>query len=190
MNLQSPTSFAHMIWANIIAPGSLVIDATSGNGHDTLFLAQIALKEDQGSLFAFDIQKKALENTHSLIKEKLEEKILQRIHLVHCCHSQIETHCPGKIDLIAFNLGYLPGSDKSITTESETTLSSLKSSLRLLKEGGYLSIICYPGHAEGEVETATVLNWSKNLDRSYVVTKHHWINRSEKSPFLLLIKNK
>lgn len=41
-----------------------IIDATAGNGNDTLLLARLA-----SFVFGFDIQKEALDNTKSLLEE-------------------------------------------------------------------------------------------------------------------------
>ena len=46
----------HLILAETISKGDIVIDATCGNGHDTLFLAQCALDINSGFLYGFDIQ--------------------------------------------------------------------------------------------------------------------------------------
>ncbi len=190
MILQSAISFSHTIWKNILAPGAYTIDATCGNGQDTLFLSQLALSETSGKLIALDIQPKAIENTKNLLKTNLKEKILQNISLINSCHSQIDLHCPKGADLIVYNLGYLPGADKTITTQSETTIISLQKSLALLKKGAHLSVTCYPGHKEGQIESSKVLYWAKNLGPEYVCCEHRWINRSEKSPFIILICKK
>jgi hypothetical protein len=62
-----------------------------------------------------------------------------------------------------FNLGYLPGSDKNCITKSETTLPALAQSLEILKPGGLLSIMLYPGHAGGDTEASAVIAWSKQV---------------------------
>ena len=187
MFLQSAVQFAHSIWSSHIKPGSYIIDATCGNGQDTLFLAELALQGSKGKVFAFDVQEKALEAAEKLLTEHFQKKSMPSIRLIHACHSKIDEHCPPGADSIVFNLGYLPGGDKSITTTSQTTLTALEKSLLLLKSGGYLSITCYPGHIEGQAEASKVLNWAKSLGRDYVCCQHTWINRSEKSPFVILI---
>ena len=54
---------SHKIWEGVLTPGDHVIDATCGNGHDTLFLAKCVDLERGGKVFAFDIQEKALLTT-------------------------------------------------------------------------------------------------------------------------------
>ncbi len=185
--LQSVVSLSHLLWKSILFPGAYAIDATCGNGHDTLFLAQLALSGKGGKVVGLDIQKEAIEQTSQRLKEGLSNEALLKIELHKCCHSEIDQKCPAEADFIVYNLGYLPGTDKELTTQSQTTLISLAKSLNLLKKGGYLSITCYPGHLEGHKEAQDVLNWAKNLNSTYIVTEHHWLNRSEKAPFLLLI---
>lgn len=190
MILQSTISLSHATWKNILAPGAYTIDATCGNGQDTLFLSQLTLSEATGKLIALDIQPKAIESTKNLLQTNLKENILQNISLINSCHSQIDLHCPKEADLIVYNLGYLPGADKAITTQTETTIISLQKSLTLLKKGGHLSVTCYPGHEEGKIESSKVLHWAKSLGPEYVCCQHKWINRSEKSPFIILICRK
>lgn len=188
--LSSPVPFSHLLWKHLVRPGSCIIDATCGNGKDTLFLAKTFLNQDCGKLYAFDIQKSAIENTQNELKEKLKEKTLHLITLIRSCHSELSEYVKEKVDLIVFNLGYLPSGDKAITTQTKTTLTALKKALTLLNSKGILSITCYPGHEEGAIETKQVLEWAQNLDSDWTVTKHTWANRSSLSPLLLLIYKK
>ena len=56
--------------------------------------------------------------------------------------------------LIVYNLGYLPGSDKLLTTKTSSTLLSVEKALSLIAPNGAISITCYPGHEEGKKEEA------------------------------------
>ena len=49
-----PLEMAHAFLSEVITKEDIVVDATMGNGHDTLFLAQLAKK-----VYAFDIQEQA-----------------------------------------------------------------------------------------------------------------------------------
>ncbi len=190
MLLDSPTHFSHKLWSTFLKVGDYAIDATAGNGHDTLFLAQHILSDSKGKLVAFDIQKEALEQTQKLLNDKCLPSLLSRIELKLASHWQMKEHCKPGAQLIVFNLGYLPGGDKNITTLTKTTLESLDQALELLHIQGVLSITCYPGHLEGQKESSAVLEWAKALSRNYNCSQHHWINRSKTSPFLLLIQKK
>lgn len=55
---------------------------------------------------------------------------------------------PQPPDCARYNLGWLPGGDKSITTELEDTLESIEAARRLVKSGGMISVMLYRGHAE------------------------------------------
>lgn len=47
-----------------------------------------------------------------------------------------------------YNLGWLPGGDKSITTKLEDTLESIEAAKRLVRHGGMISVMLYTGHSE------------------------------------------
>ena len=51
-----------------------------------------------------------------------------------------------------FNLGYLPGGDKSVTTLRTTTLEAIRKAVDKLTVGGVLTVTIYPGHPEGKIE--------------------------------------
>ena len=57
--IRNTTGFAMHIIKEYITPYSIVVDATCGNGHDTLHLAQCRPKR----LYAFDIQEQAVAST-------------------------------------------------------------------------------------------------------------------------------
>ena len=178
MNYVNLLDLAHSFWQKHLTASDNAIDATCGNGHDTLFLTQLLTS---GSLFAFDIQEQALINTKKLLKEHGIEntksskntKIIksrcskkQKLCFFQQSHTTFKKtlfNCP--IKLIVYNLGYLPGSDKKLTTLTQNTLISLEKALDLIIPGGALSIICYPGHTEGKKETAAVEIWVENLKK-------------------------
>jgi len=160
-----------------------VVDATCGNGHDTVFLAKLAKH-----VFAFDIQAEAIKKT----KERLEQlQLTQKVSLHQICHSEMSRVINSPIDCIVFNLGYLPKGDKSITTLQDTSLNALDASLDLLSENGLLSILCYPGHPEGKIETRNIQNWLSQLENDYQIHQHLANYPNDKSPILYqLINNK
>jgi SAM-dependent methyltransferase len=172
---------AHKYWKELLLPSDNVIDATCGNGNDTLFLANI-LKE--GKIFAYDIQEKALKNTLDLLKEN--HISLENISLIHQSHEDFSVK--DNIKLIVYNLGYLPKGDKTITTQVGSTLKSINEGLNIISKGGALSITCYSGHLEGEKEENAILKMAAVLDgKKYSVCLHRWLNR-EKAPSLIWIK--
>jgi len=150
MNI-SLTQLAHKQILQAIKPGDIVIDATVGNGHDTLFLAQQTGK--QGIVYGFDIQQQAINSTTQRLQAN---NVLSQVRLFHAGHEQILELIPkkhhGSIRIAMFNLGYLPGSDKELTTEQATTVTALKDILSILSPGGMISILAYTGHPGGKEE--------------------------------------
>jgi hypothetical protein len=143
---------AHALWAQHLQDSDSVVDATLGNGHDCAYL--VSLLGPQGSLVGFDIQQQAIEKTQQRLNQL--NTSLPSIELNHACHSTLL----GKgFSLIVYNLGYLPGADKRVTTQVESTLESLKKSVQALRIGGALSVMTYPGHDEGAREHEAVERW-------------------------------
>lgn len=185
--IQSHLNLAHHYWNTFLKPGDHVIDATCGNGHDSLALAEMVLTHDCGSVLCIDLQKEALAASKEFLKKNLPPLYFKKISYHLGCHSCLPPlhHAPR---LITYNLGYLPGSDKSVMTDASSTLRSIKMALELLCTGGALSITCYSGHKEGELEEEAVLIFAKSLSKNdYQVCHHRWLNRL-KSPSLLLIQ--
>lgn len=151
-----PTALAHDFAAQALAPGDLAVDATCGNGHDTLHLARLV--GPQGTVVAIDIQADALAETrHRLESEGLEDG---RARLIHGCHTRLGDFLkPASAALVMFNLGYLPGGDHSLTTGAETTAIALDAAALALRPGGLLMVTCYPGHPEGAREADAVEEW-------------------------------
>lgn len=150
------TRQAHDWLRTKIPPGGRVVDATAGNGHDTLFLAQLVGPD--GRVFAVDIQLEALVATKSRLGE-----LMDRVTLVEGDHAELGRHIPtewhGRVDAVVFNLGYLPGGDKQVITRAPSTLAALRQSLAILKEGGALCVVAYPAHPGGSEEVAIVRDW-------------------------------
>lgn len=167
---------AKNLWKALIQPGDLAIDATLGNGYDALFLCELG-----ADVIGMDIQASAIESAKVRLKN-------QKITLLHRSHADlISLNIPKPIKLIVYNLGYLPGQDKIITTQVETTLESVRQGLGLLDAGGALSITCYPGHDEGLKEEAALIDWASRLDpKKWSVCHYRWLNR-HRSPSLLWI---
>lgn len=151
------TEKVHQILSARLCAGDLAIDATAGNGHDTLFLAQTVGRT--GHVYAFDVQPTALEQTRRrLAAAGFSDH--QTIHLLQKSHAEMRENIPiehhGRIAAVMFNLGYLPGADKSLITQTESTRQAMEAGLSLLREGGALTVVAYTGHPGGEEETETV----------------------------------
>lgn len=184
--LGSVTELSKFFMSQVIKPGDYVIDATAGNGYDTLFLANLVL--DKGKVFSFDIQKQAIESTRNLL---MKEGILYRVTLYHMNHIYIKEYVHDKIKGAMFNLGYLPGGDHSITTKGHSTITALKQVLELLLSGGLVSICLYYGHLEGRKELKEVLSFIQTLDyKVYNVVKIDPYNKIHHPPKLVIIEKR
>jgi tRNA1(Val) A37 N6-methylase TrmN6 len=183
----SLVNVAHDLIRNILVPGDIAIDATVGNGHDTLFLAeQVA---PFGHVYGFDIQQAAIDSTLQKFRQNGLENCLTLIHGSHALMvDQIPAQFHGKIKTIMFNLGYLPGSDKSVITQTESTLAALTASTRILADNGIITILAYPGHQGGDLETDQVKNWSEQLDnKQFEVNTIYSTEHKETAPRLFVI---
>jgi hypothetical protein len=189
--LENHLSFAHRCWERLIQPGDAVIDATSGNGHDTVFLAELVVCKNSGLVIGLDIQENAIANTQSRLNKKFTKSQLDRVHLFQLSHAAFpEIAYQQPIKLIIYNLGYLPGGNKELTTLSETTLQSLQCAMEIISPLGSISITCYPGHEQGAIEEKDLLDLVSRLDpQEWNVTRHQWINR-QKAPNLLILTRK
>ena len=121
-----------------------LVDFTMGNGHDTAYLCSLV---PFGKVYAFDIQKEALDNTAKL----LDEKGYGNAELILDSHANIAKYVD-HFKCGMFNLGYRPGGDKKVTTLTESTLKAVTDGIELMEKGGVLVISVYPGHEEGTRE--------------------------------------
>ena len=166
LSLANIREFTQRLWKDFLDEKSFAIDATCGNGFDTLFLAQIL--GEKGRVDSYDIQKVAIEKTKMLLSEK---NLLHKVHLIEKCHSAFLRPA----DLVVYNLGYLPGSNQVVTTTASLLLQSLEHALSFAKA---VSITCYPGHAEGKKEKEAVEKQLQLLPpKLWNISFHSWINR-------------
>ena len=180
-NSRSPhIPLAHDHWRGHLRPCDVAVDMTCGNGRDTLVLSECV---PQGLVYAFDIQEQAIEQTRKYTSMKTN------VRLIHSSHSAIDQiPFPIAPRLIVYNLGYLPGGDKSLVTRAETTLESLIKAMNLLADDGAISITCYPGHEEGAKEEQALQEFFAQLpSHLWTICHHTWVNRP-KSPTLFLVQ--
>ena len=183
MNL---VKIAHLLWTQHLKPGMTVIDATAGNGYDTLFLAKQVLSDSNGHVHAFDIQKEAIESTAALLKKNLPPFQLDHLTLHHASHEFFPIGLKN-IDLIAYNLGYRPAGNKKITTIAPITIKSCQSALDILAPHGLLSIMIYPGHPQGSLEKESLYNWLNSLSSKKLYISIHTPFNRPNAPILLII---
>jgi tRNA1(Val) A37 N6-methylase TrmN6 len=184
----SLVNVAHDLIRNILVPGDIAIDATVGNGHDTLFLAERVAP--LGHVYGFDIQQAAIDSTHRKFRQNGLENCLTLTHGSHALMiDQIPAQFHGNIKAVMFNLGYLPGSDKSVITQTESTLAALTASARILAGNGILTVLAYPGHQGGDMETDQVKNWCELLDnKQFEVNTIYSTEHKQTAPRLFTIR--
>ena len=167
-----------------IQEDSIVADCTMGNGRDTLFLSSLV---PHGHVYAFDIQPEALINTEKTLKE---HHALSNVTLIQDCHSHIRKYISTELSAVMFNLGWLPDHDKSITTKTETTLLAIRNSMELLKRGGRILIVMYPGHEEGRLEGIEIEKMLADLDKDLYHTIIYKMVNVPECPYIGLIEKR
>ncbi|HEY4566811.1 MAG TPA: class I SAM-dependent methyltransferase [Savagea sp.] len=162
--------------------GSTVIDATAGNGNDTKFLAELVGEE--GHVYAFDIQKEALDSTHARL---VEHGLERRVTLIQDSHANVATYVDRPIDAAMFNLGYLPYSDDlSVITRAESTIAAIDAMLDLLKKDGIITVSVYDGHPGGPEERDALMAYVRTLHQKDVhVARFELLNQRSNPPHLL-----
>jgi SAM-dependent methyltransferase len=190
MKLDRILPFARKLLQLAIKEGDYAIDATVGNGHDTVFLAELV--GDSGHVFGFDIQQQAIDNTTHRLKK---QDVLQRVTLFRKSHDQILQTIPstvhGKVTGAVFNLGYLPGGDKNIVTKPESTIRSIEQILEIMAPEGIIVLVIYHGHPEGAVERDAVLEYAHRIDQRIAhVLEYRFINQINHPPFIVAIEKR
>lgn len=177
-----PTEMAHHLIRERVQIGDRVVDATLGNGHDSLFLADLV--GPSGQVDSFDIQIEAIESS----RKKLHELYSNQVTLHHAGHEKMASLVKHPLRAVMFNLGYLPGGDKQVITHSKTTLTALAAALGLLQPDGIVSIIAYIGHPGGMEEGDALKEFCRSLDpESFFVTFHPPASNNPVAPFLITI---
>ncbi len=185
-DLLSAVEFSHELVRRHVEKGQVWIDATAGNGHDTVLLARLV--GGSGHVFAFDIQRRAIRNTAAKLKE---QSLSERVDLFQKGHEHLRAFVDRTINGAIFNLGYLPGADKSITTEPRTTIKALRSCLDLLAEEGLVVLVAYLEHPGGQQELQALMSFLRHLDHHvYNVGNYRFINQKKAPPQVLAVKKR
>lgn len=181
--------YSHYLLEDTVLKGETVIDATCGNGNDTLFLSRLV--GEQGQVLAFDIQKHAIKTTKML----LEKNKRNNVEYILDSHANVGNYLENKkiknIGGAIFNLGYLPKSDKTIITKGETTIQAVNSLLSYIKRKGIIVLVIYHGHEGGKQEKELILKHVITLDqKDYNVLQYRFINQQNNPPFIIAIQKK
>ncbi|GGB02731.1 methyltransferase domain-containing protein [Macrococcus hajekii] len=183
MKLKGILPFSKSLIDTFVTAGDSVVDATCGNGHDTLYLAERVTAA--GHVYAFDIQETAISNT------KLKTAAYDHITFINDGHQHAGQYINEAISCAIFNLGYLPRGDKSIVTLPDTTIQAVNVLFEQLKSGGIIILVIYHGHAEGQLEKEAVLNFLQHYDQEQAhILKYEFINQKNNPPFICAIEKR
>lgn len=182
--LRSARWIASDVLHQVIQEGDTVIDATLGNGHDTCMLAELV--GESGHVVGFDIQPDAVERTRARLTET---GLIARCELYGEGHQHIADRVHAPVRAAVFNLGWLPGGDKSITTLWETTHAAISAALTLLMPGGVCTVCAYPGHEAGDQERHALMDWLATLRaQEFNVLHHRFLNAGFGAPECFVIQ--
>ena len=170
----------------IVQKGDVVIDATMGNGYDTIYLCNLV--GENGKVYAFDVQEEAIKST----KKKVErDNMTDRVELILDGHQNLDKYVKEEVSCVVFNLGYLPRAKHVVITKPDTTLEAIKKSLKLLKPNGIISIAAYIGHEGGLEEKNYICEYLDNLNQNEFNVLHmQFTNQINNPPQLILIEKK
>lgn len=190
MKLDRILPFAKVLLKKSVSEGDVVVDATVGNGHDTVFLAELV--GETGKVYGFDVQEQAIATT----KERLKQQdLLERVVLFQNGHEHLAASIPPgeheKITGAVFNLGFLPGSDKTVVTQAETTIRAINQLLEIMASEGIIVLVIYHGHEGGAAERDALLKHCSQLDQKTAhVLQYQFINQQHNPPFIVAIEKK
>ena len=183
LDLKSARHWAQELLAEALYVGAVAVDGTMGGGGDTQFLCERV--GETGRVYAFDVQEGAVLRTGERLREA---GLLGRATLIHAGHERVRAFVPEPVDAAVFNLGWLPGGDKAVTTRVETTIAALDGCLALLKPRGLLTVCAYPGHPEGEAEMQAVYAWACALPDGYQAMTRAFLNAARPAPALFAVQ--
>lgn len=182
--LRSARFLAAECMARAVRPGDTVIDATMGNGYDTETLSRLV--GETGHVYAFDVQEQAVINTRTRLEAA---GLLARVTLVHDSHAQIKQYVNQPVSAAVFNLGWLPGGDKTVTTKTDSSLCAVRAALDLLEPMGVLILCIYPGHEEGKRERTTLLEMLSSLaPQEYNCLSQVFLNAGDDAPLCVIVQ--
>ncbi|MER2113512.1 MAG: class I SAM-dependent methyltransferase [Solibacillus isronensis] len=184
MKLERVLQYAQTLLEMSVSEGDIAVDATAGNGHDTLFLANLV--GDDGYVYAFDVQKEAVDATlHRLLDNALEHRAI----VLKDGHENVANYIHKPVSAAIFNLGYLPGSNHDIVTKPNTTIQAIESLLKLLKVGGMIVLVVYHGHEGGKDERDEVIRYVSDLPQKHVhVLRYEFMNQKNDPPFIIALE--
>ena len=183
--------FTHRLLADAVTDGGYAVDATVGNGHDTVHLAERV--GAGGHVWGFDIQAEAIAATRARLAGG---GLHRRCTLTQADHGTMLDHLPAevhrRVQAVTFNLGYLPGAGrKSVITRPETTVPALEAAASLLAPKGLLTVVLYTGHPGGQAEADAVEAWAQaRPPDAWRVLRYAFVNVPRRPPYLLALQHR
>ena len=180
--MKKVVDIAHDILKNIKIENGVFADFTCGNGYDTCFLASL---ENIQKVYAFDIQKEALDHTIQAI-QTLGYK--DKCMFILDGHEHLDQYIREPLAGAIFNFGFLPHGSENVTTMLHTSKIAVQKALKQLQKHGMLILVIYPGHEEGKKESDYFSDWVKTLDSHYYSCMGMYMENKKESPYLLVIE--
>jgi hypothetical protein len=154
------TALAHSLWASVLRPNiDSAIDATCGNGYDSVVIAKMLFpttvdinadfdSDSRSHLLCIDIQQQACDNTTQRLVDALgiqQDRMKHHVQVLQTSHAPLpRPNDSSSVGLVVYNLGWLPNSAKEYVTLMDSTLSSLVDAFLLVRVGGMVSVMTYP----------------------------------------------
>jgi len=183
-SLRGAVTLAHFYLRQRVRPGDFVLDATCGNGQDTLLLAELV--GEGGRVWAFDLQPCAIAATRELLDNR---GLLGSVELIEAGHERLGEFVPEGLAAAVFNLGYLPGGDDTLITSPESSVAALDQAVERLRPGGIVTVALYTGHEGGPEEARAVEAWGAALaPKNFNVWCDRQLNRPPTAPYLVLVE--
>jgi methylase of polypeptide subunit release factors len=132
----------------------VAIDATVGNGYDTLFLSNHYKK-----VIGIDIQELAIKRS----KEKTKDLSNVEIYLEDFNNISKYNYA----NLIVFNLGFLPGSNRKVKTQDYTSNQAILNAYKILD--GKMLVACYIQHEGGYEEYEKLIKTLNDNNINYIL---------------------
>lgn len=175
-------TYAKMVVDQEIKAEDICLDMTLGNGNDTIYLAHKCKH-----VFAFDINPAAITSA----QKNIDEANIHNVSFILDSHQEVSKYINGSIGVAMFNLGYLPGGNKTIHTNYPHTIQAIKNILPMLRASGVIVIVLYPGSSRGYEESLYVEDYVTTLSQKfYDVVKYQSINQIHYPPYVIAIRKK
>ncbi len=181
--MKKVVEIAHDILKKVQLEGSAA-DFTLGGGNDCELLISLP---NIKKVYAFDIQESAIEAAKTYLKNK---QGVEKVMFISAGHEQAKQYIKEPIVMGIFNFGFYPKGDHAITTMVETSKQAVEAALDLLKAGGLLVLVLYPGHEQGRKESDYFDEWIQTLSsHQFDCASIHMSNKRE-CPYIQIIEKK